>query len=131
LTTKLKLLLDECVTAPLAKMLEESSGILTIKLVSQVMSGVDDVSVVRFATAEDRIVVTTETGINHRKFRICTHPGIIVLCGKHRHEAIQAETFKKFMLSGHRKKAVHAVIFLSQDQARVKTLDSEETIPLV
>ena len=92
------------------------------------MSGANDAEIMRYATKEDRIVVTTETGINHRTFKICTHPGIIVLSGKHRHESIQAEIFQKFLISGHRSKAYHAVTFLSQKEARIKTRELEDTV---
>jgi predicted nuclease of predicted toxin-antitoxin system len=126
LTTNLRLLLDECVTQPLAKALGDNSSALNIEHVTDVgMSGSADADVVKYATKEDRIVVTTETGINHKKFKICTHPGIIVLGGKHRHESIQAQIFQKFLLSGHRKKAYHAVTFLSEGEARIKTGETE------
>lgn len=93
------------------------------------MGAADDDEVMRYATQERRIVVTTETGINHKKFKICTHPGIIVLCGKHRHESIHAETFQRFLLSGHRGLANHAVTFLSSNEARIKTgQDTPDTI---
>ena len=122
MTTNLRLLLDECVTEPLAKMIMECSSALNIERVRDIgMSGAEDRQVVAYATKEKRIVVTTETGINHRKFKICTHPGIIVLGGKCRHETIHAEVFKNFLLSGHRKEANHAVTFLSRDEARIKT----------
>jgi predicted nuclease of predicted toxin-antitoxin system len=122
LTTNLRLLLDECVTDPLAKALGVSSSALNIEYIrDNGMGSTEDADVIRYATRENRIVVTTETGINHRKFKICTHPGIIVLCGKHRHESIQAEIFQKFLLSGHRKEANHAVTFLSHNEARIKT----------
>jgi predicted nuclease of predicted toxin-antitoxin system len=130
LSTDLRLLLDECVTDPLVKLLRESSSALKIELVRDVMSGAPDVDVMNYAKQQRRIVVTTETGINHKKFKICTHDGIIVLCGKHRHESMQARAFRKFILSGHRKKADHAVTFVSMDQARIKTLRGEETITL-
>lgn len=121
LTTNLRLLLDECVTDPLAKALGDSSA-LNIERVHDIgMSGAEDAAVIRYAKKANRIVVTTETGINHKKFKICTHPGIIVLGGKRRHEAIHAEVFQKFLLSGHRKEAHHAVTFLSQKEARIKT----------
>ncbi len=122
LTTNLRLLLDECVTDPLAKALGDSSSALNIEYIRENgMGNTEDADVIRYATRENRIVVTTETGINHKKFKICTHPGIIVLSGKHRHESIQAEIFQKFLLSGHRKGARHAVTFLSQNEARIKT----------
>jgi predicted nuclease of predicted toxin-antitoxin system len=93
------------------------------------MGGAEDADVMRYATTENRIVVTTETGINHKKFKICTHPGIIVLGGKRRHEAIQAQIFQKFLLSGHRQEAKHAVTFLSQNEARIKTgEDTPDTV---
>jgi predicted nuclease of predicted toxin-antitoxin system len=119
--------LDECVTDPLAKALGASSSALNIEYIrDNGMGSTEDADVIRYATRENRIVVTTETGINHKKFKICTHPGIIVLGGKHRHESIQADIFQKFLLSGHRKHAHHAVTFLSQGEARIKT---GETIP--
>jgi len=122
LTTNLRLLLDECVTDPLAKALGDCSSALNIEYIrDNGMCSAEDAEVVRYATQENRIVVTTETGINHKKFRICTHPGIIVLCGRRRHESIQAEIFQKFLLSGHRKEAIHHVTFLSENEARIKT----------
>ena len=125
LTTNLRLLLDECVTDPLAKALGDCSSALNIEYIrDNGMGTAEDAAVIRYATQENRIVVTTETGINHKKFKICTHPGIIVLGGKHRHESIQAEIFQKFLLSGHRKEAHHAVTFLSQHEARIKTGDT-------
>jgi predicted nuclease of predicted toxin-antitoxin system len=114
--------LDECITDPLAKALGDSSSALNIEYIrDNGMSSAEDAEVIRYATRERRIVVTAETGINHKKFKICTHPGIIVLGGKHRHETMQAEIFQKFLLSGHRKEVHHAVTFLSQNEARIKT----------
>ena len=49
-------------------------------------------------------------------------------CGKHRHESMQAKAFKKFILSGHRKKAEHAVTFVSTNQVRIKTMAAEDEI---
>ena len=129
MTTKLRLLLDECVTDPLAKALGDCSSALNLEYVRENgMGSAEDADVMRYATREDRIVVTTETGINHKKFKICTHPGIIILSGKRRHESIQADIFKKFLLSGHRSKANHAVTFLSHEGARIKTGEPEDTV---
>ncbi len=114
-------------------MLGASSSALNIEHVRDVMPHAEDTEVVRYATESNRIVVTTETGINHKKFKICTHHGIIVFCGGKRHQSIRAEAFRKFMLSGHRKKTRHAVTYLSEDQARIKTTDrasDDEIIPL-
>jgi len=130
LTTNLRLLLDEAITDPLAKMLKGSSSALNVEYIREMPDMVEslDADVVKYATKEDRIVVTTETGINHKKFKICTHPGIIVLGGKRRHETIHADLFKRFLLSGHRKEAHHAVTFLSDSQARIKKSDTEEVV---
>jgi predicted nuclease of predicted toxin-antitoxin system len=129
LTTNLRLLLDECVTDPLAKMITECSSALNIEYIRDIgMCGADDAQVITYATKVGRIVVTTETGINHRKFKICTHPGIIVLGGKRRHETIHAEAFKKFLLSGYRKDANHAVTFLSETEVRIKTTSEPDMI---
>lgn len=130
MTTKLRTLFDECMTAPLMKALEESSSALNIEKVVEVMPGAPDAEVMHYANREGRIVVTTETGINHHKFKICTHPGIIVLAGHKRHESMQAATFRKFMLSGHRSKANHAVVYISESDARILTVSGEETIRL-
>lgn len=122
MTSNLRLLLDEAVTDPLAKMIRESSSALNIEYVREIsgLAGTNDKNVVAYATKENRIVVTTETGINHRNFRICTHPGIIVLGGKHRHETIHAQAFRNFLLSGERKQAHHAVTFVTEKQVRIK-----------
>src|SRR5579864_8622070 len=97
-------------------MIRECSSALNIEYVRELpaVAGTEDTNVVDYATKENRIVVTTETGINHRKFKICTHPGIIVLGGKRRHETIHAKAFEKFLLSGHRQEANHAVTFINE-----------------
>lgn len=128
MTTNLRLLLDEAITDPLAKMLMGCSSALNIEYIRDIpgMRETSDDGVVQYATRENRIVVTTETGINEKKFKICTHPGIIILGGKRRHETIHAELFQRFMLSGHRKEVHHAVTYLSDKQARIKKSDTEE-----
>src|SRR5207249_2938067 len=111
-------------------LLGDSSSAVNVEYIRDMprMRETTDADVVKYATRENRIVVTTETGINHKKFKICTHPGIIVLGGKRRHETIHAELFQRFMLSGHRKDAHHAVTFLSDNQARIKKSDTEEIV---
>jgi predicted nuclease of predicted toxin-antitoxin system len=113
----------------------ECSSSLNVEYIRDIgMSSAPDKTVVEYANKEDRIVVTTETGMNHRAFKICTHPGIIVLAGKHRHEVIHADIFKKFVLSGHRAEACHAVTFLNANEARIKTSNDgsvpDKIIPL-
>jgi predicted nuclease of predicted toxin-antitoxin system len=129
LSTNLKLLLDECVSAPLEEMLRQSSAALNIESIRELgMSGTDDAGVIDYAVKNNRIVVTTETAMNHKKYKICRHPGIIVIGGRRRHEAAQAEFFRKFMLSGHRAETHHAVTFLSESEARIKT-SNDSSVP--
>ncbi len=128
MNTSLKLLLDECVTDPLAEMLRSLPGAQKIVAVRDVMKSASDVQVVAYATKADLIVVTTETAMNQKQFKICTHPGIIVLCGKSRHEKVMATSFKKFMLSGHRKRASHAVVYVSESQARIVTGSAQDEV---
>lgn len=128
MNTNLKLLLDECVTNPLAEMLKALPGTQKVVAVRDLMNSATDVQVVAYAKSVDMIVVTTETAMNERQFKICTHPGIIVLCGKNRHEEVMATSFKKFMLSGHRKKASHAVVYVSENQARIVTQSAQDEV---
>jgi predicted nuclease of predicted toxin-antitoxin system len=116
------------VTNPLAEMLRDLPGAQKIIAVREVMKSASDVQVVAYATDADLIVVTTETAMNEKQFKICTHPGIIVLCGRNRHERALANSFKKFMLSGHRKKASHAVVYVSENQARIVTKSTEDEV---
>ena len=126
LNTNLRLLLDECVTNPLAEMLKGLSSALNVEYLRDLgLSGIEDHDVMQLAIQKNRIVVTTETGLNHKKFKICRHPGIIVIGGRHRHETAQANAFRKFMLSGHRSKTNHAVTFLSETEARIKTSNDD------
>jgi predicted nuclease of predicted toxin-antitoxin system len=43
------------------------------------LKGRDDHILMGYANQTRRIMVTTESGINERTFRICTHPGTIIL----------------------------------------------------
>jgi len=92
------------------------------------VTGIEDHEVIQLANRKNRIVVTTETGLNHKKFKICRHPGIIVIGGRHRHEETQVEFFRRFLLSGHRDEAKHSVTFLSENEARIKT-SNDESVP--
>jgi len=120
------LLLDESVTDVLAELICDSSSAINVEYVRDlVIKGKDDDVVVRYANQERRIVVTTETALNEYTFPVCTHTGIIVLAGKHRHESIHAGIFQKFLQSGQRQQANNAVTILSQAEARIKTHDGE------
>jgi predicted nuclease of predicted toxin-antitoxin system len=121
LSTNLRLLLDESVTDVLARLIEGCSSAINVEYVRDLsIKGAPDNVVVAYATDNRRIVVTTETGMNHMTFPVCTHSGIIVLTGKSRHEFIHAENFRKFLLSGRRQETQDAVTYLNKDNATIK-----------
>lgn len=113
MSTKLRLLLDECVPAPLVMEIENCSGILNVEVIdaNHFLGNckASDESIVAYATSDNRILVTTEARLNEKKFRVCTHSGIIVIRAAQRHEMDKAKLFSRFMKSGHRGKCVHAV----------------------
>ena len=131
LSTNLRLLLDEAVTDVLAKLISESSAAINVECVRHLsIKGTSDDGVMKYALQESRIVVTTETGMNHKTFPVCTHPGIIVISGKRRHESIHAGMFRRFLLSGHRKEAQDAVTFITENEIRVKNHSGEVSFRL-
>jgi predicted nuclease of predicted toxin-antitoxin system len=130
-STNLRLLLDEAVTDVLANLIRESSSAINLEYVRELpIRGATDLGVINYARKESRIVVTTETGMNHKTFPVCTHPGIIVLSGKRRHESIHAGMFQRFLLSGHRAEAQDAVTFLTDNEMRVKNHSGEVSFRL-
>jgi predicted nuclease of predicted toxin-antitoxin system len=126
LKTKLRAIIDEAVPDPLAREIQQMSGIdaICVREVSAV-KGRSDKDVMDYASEQRRIVVTTETAFNERAFPICTHPGIIVISTKSRHESIQQGVFKEFLGSGHRKYAKDSVTYVRQDEALVKSHEGE------
>lgn len=131
MTTNLRLLLDEAVTDVLAALIVESSSAINVEYVRDLpIKGQSDPTVMEYAKKHRRIVVTTETGMNHRTFPICTHPGIIVLAGRNRHESIHAGNFQKFLLSGHRQEAQDAVTFLTEGEALIMSHAEERRLRL-
>ena len=126
MTTNLRLLLDEAVTDVLAVLIVQSSAAINVEYVRNLsIKGAPDLDVMAYAKESRRIVVTTETGMNHRSFPVCTHPGIIVLAGRHRHESIHAGNFRKFLLSVRRQDSQDAVTFLSEHEVRILTHSAE------
>jgi len=128
LTTKLRILIDAAVTNPLAEELMKASC-LNAAYVRNIPHLVDatDSALMEHAKEEKRILVTTETGINEKSFNICSHPGIIILATRNRHESIQAKVFQRFLLSGLRKYTKDAVTYLTDKNATVKSHDGENT----
>jgi hypothetical protein len=74
------------------------------------------------ARSQNRILVTDETRLDQRKFRICTHPGVMIFRAKKRHYTTKAEIFRLLMLSGHRKRASKAVTILKVEDITFKEL---------
>ena len=113
MTTKLRLLVDECVPAPFTKEIQNCSGVLSVEVIDANhplgnRKTLDDV-LVQYANQGKRIIVTVEGRLNEKRFPICTHPGIIVVKGTKCHEIERAKLFTRFMRSGHRGKCRHAV----------------------
>jgi predicted nuclease of predicted toxin-antitoxin system len=110
------LLLDECTQEPLAEAIKQCSGILSVEAITADHPlgnrSTSDKELVDYATAQKRILVTTEGRLNEKKFEICSHPGIIVIQATNRHESIKANIFVKFMRSGYRHNSKHAVTYL-------------------
>jgi predicted nuclease of predicted toxin-antitoxin system len=111
--TKIRLLLDECVPAPIAREIENCSGISSIESITALHQlgnrHTSDYDVVAYAKQQGRVLVTVEGRLNEKQFTICTHEGIIVINATRRHEAEKVKLFTKFMRSGHRAKCYHAV----------------------
>lgn len=122
MSTNLRLLLDESVTDVLARLIESCSSAINVEYVRNLpIKGASDKVVVEYATDDRRIVVTTETGMNHVTFPVCRHTGIIVLTGRSRHESIYAENFRRLLLSGRRQDTQDAVTYLNKDNVTIKT----------
>jgi predicted nuclease of predicted toxin-antitoxin system len=130
LSNHLRLLLDEAITQPLADEIRKSPSVNAEYIRDLPIKGAPDSKVMEYAKSESRIVVTTEGNMNHKSFPVCTHPGIIVLCGAKKHESFQAGMFQRFLLSGHRRYAKDAVSFLSEKQIRIKAHDGETIVSL-
>ena len=120
--TDLLLLLDQCVQLELVNAIRAHRSIRAkwVNDESEGLAGAGDDALMRVASSENRILVTVEGRINEKKFKICTHPGIIVLRAKKQHEAVRAEIFRSFMRSGHRSRAYKAVTYLKVDGVTFK-----------
>jgi hypothetical protein len=76
-----------------------------------------------FALRENRIVFTIEP--KFKDFPVCTHPGIIILTVRERHESIRQRVVAKFMRSGFRNYTKDNLTRLSTDQAQIEDHDGE------
>ena len=126
MTTKLRLLLDECLEGPLAAEIAKYSA-LNVEYINETFlsnRGTSDRAVVDYARQSGRIVVTPETRLNEHQFRVCTHPGILVIVS--RIQALRTKMFSDLMRSGVRARCRHAVTYLrTNDRARTVVMFKE------
>ncbi len=129
LRTDLRLLLDECLQVELAEAIRHHKAIDAEWVnESTVLPSSSDESLMEVAKAGNRILVTVEGRINEKRFKICTHPGIIVFRAKRQHDAIRAEIFRSFVLSGCRSRARKAVTYLKMEGVSFRELREDGTI---
>lgn len=128
--TDLRLLLDECLQSELAKEIKRWRA-LDAKWVNETntLPSTSDDDLIKVACADNRILVTIENRINEKRYRLCTHPGIIIFKAKAQHDVIKARLFKQFMLSGQRARAKKAVTYLKMDSITFKEMGMDgETV---
>jgi len=130
LSTKLRILLDENVTARFAALIDDLSALNIVSVAGLGIAGANDDTVVRSASKLNRIVLTTEKGITHKTFPPCTHAGIIVLACATRYEPHQAAIFRRFILSGKRSESRDAVTYLTEREVRVNNHSGHHAFPL-
>ena len=114
MTTKLRLLLDECLEGPLASEIANCKA-LNVEYINETFlanRGTSDRAVVDYARQARRIVVTTETRLNEHQFLICTHPGILVIASPN--HSMRVKMFSDLMRSGVRGRCRHAVTYLKR-----------------
>lgn len=119
MTTKLKVLLDEDISGPLALVIDHFSGLLSVEYVCNMpgFQGTDDPPLLDYADGEGRVLVTIDTDFTHQTYPPCTHKGIIRLTTRNKHEAILGGVLKRFLQSGHRAKVKNCVAYISDGQA--------------
>ena len=123
-TTSLRLLLDECLVRPLADNIK-SFRALKVQYVNDTLLsnvGFEDEDLVNYARENNRILVTTESRLNEKRFLICTHPGIIVIKATKRHDVLKSKMFTDLMRSGIRRRCNHAVTYLRLDDTGTRTV---------
>jgi predicted nuclease of predicted toxin-antitoxin system len=135
LSTKIPLLLDECVPAALAKAIEVAPGISSFEAITANHPlgniGTPDQDLVKYATDRGRILITVGKRLNEKLYKICTHSGIIVISATKRHETEQAKLFARFMRSGHRGGSGHAVTKLRLEGSERLEMGPDETVRTV
>jgi predicted nuclease of predicted toxin-antitoxin system len=120
----LRLLIDEAVPDPLARAIQKISAIRSLYARDLLeVAGKDDQTIMSFAVRENRIIFTIER--KFKEFPVCTHPGIIILTVRERHESIRQRVVAKFMRSGFRKHTKDNLTTLSTNQAEIEDHNGE------
>ena len=123
MATDLRLLLDECLKHELADEIKKWSAVNAVWVNdSVILPSTEDDALMAEARSPNRILVTEESRLDERKFKICTHPGIIIFTAKKRHSATKADIFRCLMLSGHRKRAKKSVTILKVEDVTFKEM---------
>ena len=124
MTTRLKLLLDECLGRPLADDIKSFHALKVQDLHDTSMAnvGFTDEALIDYARDNNLILVTTESRLDEKRFPICTHPGIIVIQATSHHAELKSKMFKDLVQSGMRKRCNHAVTHLSLDKTGTRTV---------
>lgn len=124
MNTNLRLLIDEDIQDPLADEIGRISA-FNVECVRDIPSvrGKSDKEVMKYATMENRIVVTLDRGFCKSNYPICTHPGIIRIDTRCKHFTVIANAIRRYSQSGHRAKSKHAITHLSQDKCHIETAD--------
>ena len=124
MNTHLRILIDEDVQDPLADEIEKIAA-FNVECVRDIptVRGKSDKEVMRYATIENRIVLTLDRGFSRVNYPICTHPGIIRIDTKCKHFTVIADVIRRYSRSGHRAKSKHAITHLAQDRCHIETSD--------
>lgn len=129
MTTKLRVLLDEDISGILADAIDSFSGLLSVRYVCDMpgFQGTKDPPLIKYAEDEDRVLITADTGFNHRDYPPCTHKGILRITTRNKHEAIQGGVLQRFLQSGHRAKVRNCVAYVSEREAVIHSHNGSET----
>lgn len=126
MSTKLRILIDECVQGPLAAAIRSHSGLMKCEVIDAKHplgnQGTSDDQVLAYATEHQFITVTYEWRFDQKRYKICTHPGIIRVLTENKHHAIQFRAFEELMKSGKRHLCKHAIVTLHDDHFTVRRL---------
>ena len=114
-TPRLRLLLDESITDPLAKGIQRLCRSAVYVRTSETLKGRLDSEIAAAANRDQRIVVALDSDY----LGIPLEAGLIKLTAGRLDEACLIKIFRAFWLSGHRSKAKHRKTFLTNGGIRI------------